>query len=223
MSVSVVLNAIDDDVVAGGKASQARAQVVIATASRVRVAGEKEEALRKKVDQAVGYFNTAALPCDMVPDIVQLGFGFRSEAMRHSAGRGLLDGETVASALFHLDGKLAHRLLRDCAPLVGGERGLRRVNRCQNLPAIALAFHPKAQGFLHCVFLAVEFAGFDCLADKCFLIGCKLYFHIIYTKISMCLCQCILEATVAHGQSAKGLWEVRRISVRLSKFFIRRA
>ena len=73
---------VDDDVLAYRKATQARTQVLIASASDVRVAGQEVETLRNGIDEAVGNLNAAAFFGNVVPDIVEFRFCFRSNTMR---------------------------------------------------------------------------------------------------------------------------------------------
>ena len=56
---------------------------MIAATSDVRMIGKKIKAIGKEFREAVGYFKTAALSCDVTPDIVQIGFGLRRYAMGH--------------------------------------------------------------------------------------------------------------------------------------------
>jgi hypothetical protein len=51
------------------------------------MASKKEEAVGKEVDQGVGNLKAAALPGNVIPDVVQIGFDFRCKAVSHSAGR----------------------------------------------------------------------------------------------------------------------------------------
>lgn len=79
----IFFDAVDDDILAHGKATQARAQVLITAASNVRVAGEEIETLANGIDEPVGYVDTATFFRNVIPDIVEFGFRFRCDTMRH--------------------------------------------------------------------------------------------------------------------------------------------
>src|SRR5207302_10838273 len=74
---------IDDEVLAYCEASQAGTQILIAAASDVLVAGKKKKTRSDQINQPVCYLNAPTLLCDVVPDVVKIGFGFRGKAMRH--------------------------------------------------------------------------------------------------------------------------------------------
>jgi hypothetical protein len=61
----IVFDAIDDDVLADGKASEAGAQILVTAATHERVANEKIEALRDGVNEPVGNIHAAAFLCDV--------------------------------------------------------------------------------------------------------------------------------------------------------------
>src|SRR5713101_3979161 len=76
-------DAVDDDVLAHGKDTQARAQILIAAASYVRVAGEEIETLAHGIDEPVGNLDAAAFFSDVIPDTLEFGFCFRCDTARH--------------------------------------------------------------------------------------------------------------------------------------------
>jgi hypothetical protein len=77
-----LFDAIDDDVLAHGETTQTRAQILIAGASYMRVAGKKIKPLGDGINQPVGYLDAAAFFDDVVPDTVEFGFGFWCNAVR---------------------------------------------------------------------------------------------------------------------------------------------
>src|SRR5713101_4154034 len=64
------LDAVHDDIVANSNAPRAGAEILVAGAPEVLKAGKKEKTVRDGVNQPVGDFDTAALLCDVIPDIV---------------------------------------------------------------------------------------------------------------------------------------------------------
>ena len=73
----VLFDAVDDDILAHGKTPQARAQILIAVASDVRVSGKKIETLGDGINEPVGNLDAAAFFGDVIPDVIEFGFGFR--------------------------------------------------------------------------------------------------------------------------------------------------
>src|SRR5690348_3452673 len=61
----------------------ARPQVFVATTADVRLAGEECEASGDRVDQTVSDVDVAALGCEEVPDLIQVGFSLRFDAEGH--------------------------------------------------------------------------------------------------------------------------------------------
>lgn len=64
------VDAVHDDIVANSNAPRAGAEILVAGAPEVRKVGKKEKAIRDGVNHPVGDFDTAALLCDVIPDIV---------------------------------------------------------------------------------------------------------------------------------------------------------
>ena len=91
----------------------------------------------------------------------------------------MLSGQAAAPTLFHFVGQLPHGLLCDSAPFATGDGSLSHVNGRQNFGARALALFPQGKSFLHRVFLTVETAAFNGLANKGLLVRGKMYFHTI--------------------------------------------
>jgi hypothetical protein len=89
----------------------------------------------------------------------------------------MLFGKAGPTALFHFVGQFPHRFLCNRAPLASRKGSLSRVNCGQNFRPSALAFFPQGKRFLYCVFLAMKASAFNRLANECFLVGRKLYFH----------------------------------------------
>jgi len=63
--------AVDDDILAHGKAPQASAQILIAAASDVRMTGQKVEARGNGIDEPVGNLDAATFFGNVIPDIVE--------------------------------------------------------------------------------------------------------------------------------------------------------
>src|SRR5260370_41681353 len=76
-------DAVDDDVLAHRKATQASAQILLAAASHVRVASEEIETLANRIDEPVGSLDAAAFFGHLIPDTIEFGFCFRCDTVRH--------------------------------------------------------------------------------------------------------------------------------------------
>ena len=77
---------VDDDVLAHGKATRARAQILIAAASDVRMTGQKVETRGNGIDEPVGNLDAATIfgiVIIVISDIVEFGFRFRCGTVRH--------------------------------------------------------------------------------------------------------------------------------------------
>src|SRR5713226_4760301 len=70
-------DAVENDVLAHGKATQASAQILVAAASHVRVASEEIETLANRIDEPVGSLDAAAFFGHLIPDTIEFGFCFR--------------------------------------------------------------------------------------------------------------------------------------------------
>jgi hypothetical protein len=68
---------------------------------------------------------------------------------------------------------------RDCAPFATCDGSLRHVNGRQNFRAGTFALFPQGKRFLYGVLLAVKASAFNSLADKCLLIGGKVFHAIL--------------------------------------------
>ena len=60
----LLFDAVDDDILAHGKTTQAGAQILVAVASDVRAARKKIEALGDGIDEPIGNLDAAAFFCD---------------------------------------------------------------------------------------------------------------------------------------------------------------
>ena len=78
-----VLDAVDDDVLAYGKAAQAGTQVLVACTADIGMCGEKEQSIGDGINEAIGNFKTAALGRKVLPDIVKVGVRLRCPAVSH--------------------------------------------------------------------------------------------------------------------------------------------
>jgi len=77
-------NPVDDDVLAHGKTTQTGAQILVAAAAKMGICGEKKKPVREGINHAVGNVYALAFLGEVIPDVVELGFGFgfRCETMR---------------------------------------------------------------------------------------------------------------------------------------------
>src|ERR1700683_3700342 len=82
----LLFDAIDDDVLAHNEATQARAQIVVAAASYMRMARKKIETFSDGIDEPVGNLDAPALSRDVIPDVTEFGLGFRRKTVRHQRG-----------------------------------------------------------------------------------------------------------------------------------------
>src|SRR5882762_2582985 len=82
----LLFDAVDDDILAHGKTAQARAQILISVSSDMRVASEKIETLRDGVNKPVGDLDAAAFFSDVIPDVIEFGFGLQCNAVSHQRG-----------------------------------------------------------------------------------------------------------------------------------------
>jgi hypothetical protein len=137
----------------------------------------------------------------------------RRKAVCHLAGRTLLGGEAGATALFHFVGKVPHGLLCDSAPFATCEGSLCYVHGCQNFSAGALAFFPKQEGLLHCVFRVSQPTGLEGKANECFLVRSEIYFRGLQRKARISRCQA--DATAGGGT----VWPFCSGGVRTADFF----
>jgi hypothetical protein len=95
----LTLNAIDDDILARKKTSQARAQILIAAASDVGITGKKGKPIGDGINHTVGNLEVAALGGEVVPDAIKFGFRLRCNTVRISGkGVALPSGEHVRAA-----------------------------------------------------------------------------------------------------------------------------
>src|SRR5258708_23693689 len=79
----ILFEAVDDDVLAHGKAPQARAQILIAAASDVRMTGQKVEARGNGIDKPVGNVDAATFFDNVIPNIVEFGCRLRCNTVIH--------------------------------------------------------------------------------------------------------------------------------------------
>src|SRR5713101_3538711 len=141
-------DAVDDDVLAHGKATQARAQILLAAASDVRVAGEEIETLANRIDEPVGSLDAAAFFGHVIPDTLEFGFCFRCDTVRHqregdcSAARRARPRCFTSSASCRIDSCVIVR------PPPAREGSLPRVNRSENFRAGALPLFPQGKSLL---------------------------------------------------------------------------
>jgi hypothetical protein len=70
-------DAVDDDVIVGRKAAQAKPQIFVTATAHVRIPGQRPETLGDAFHHAGGNLGAAALAGDVNPDVVKLGFRLR--------------------------------------------------------------------------------------------------------------------------------------------------
>jgi hypothetical protein len=83
---TLVLDTINDDVVAHGKSPGADTKVLVAGTAQIRMAGKNKKSVGDGIDQMVGDFDASALFGDVVPDTVEVGCGLWRDAVRHTSG-----------------------------------------------------------------------------------------------------------------------------------------
>ena len=71
------LDSVNDDIRSYCQASQTWTQVVIATATDVRMFGQDEKMVGDRIDQSLGNIGIAALCRHIPPNFVKLGVNFR--------------------------------------------------------------------------------------------------------------------------------------------------
>src|SRR5580700_1729613 len=79
----LVPKAIDDEVLAHGKASQARAQIIVPPAPDIWIFCEEEKSLRNGVDKAVGDLDASTLRRNIMPNAVEVEISLRAAEMSH--------------------------------------------------------------------------------------------------------------------------------------------
>ena len=78
-----------------------------------------------------------------------------------SARRGKFSRKAGASALLHFLGELTHGFLRDHAAFPARKRCLAIIEREKKCRALAFAFFPQSQSFLHRIFFGVQPPAFN--------------------------------------------------------------
>ena len=79
----LAFDTVNDDVFAAGKAPQTGTEIFVPAASQIGVSGEKKKSARYGINQAVGNFEAAAFSRDVIPNVIEFGFDFRGETVRH--------------------------------------------------------------------------------------------------------------------------------------------
>jgi len=106
-----------------------------------------------------------------------------------SVGRRPLGGQAGASAAFHVIGKLSHGLLSNDATFATSKGAFRLIDGGEDFHAVTFPLLPQGKGFDDRIFLAPKPPAIDSLADKRFLVGGELYFHILKVRITGAGCQ----------------------------------
>jgi hypothetical protein len=173
-----LLDAVDNDVLAHQKTAQPGTQILVTGPPDMGIAGKEIEPLRDGINKPVGNLDAAAFFRDVIPDVVELCLGLWCNTVSHqrgvdrSAARRLRPRFFTSSAICRMDSCVI-------APFAACDGGLGHVNSGQNLRAATFALFPQGERFLDRVFLTVESATFNSLADKRFLIRCEVYFHTL--------------------------------------------
>jgi hypothetical protein len=79
----LVVNAIEDEVLADWEATHAWAEVLVAATAEMRTGSEHIKAFSERVDEPVGNLEAAAFSRDVVPDGIEFSFSLGSKAVSH--------------------------------------------------------------------------------------------------------------------------------------------
>ncbi len=178
-----ILQTIYYDVLAYRETPRANAKVVVARAAQVGMACKKEKSVGDGIDQAIGDFKVTALFGDVIPDIVQVGGGLRRYAVRHQrdAGRSLARRAWPRCFTSSASSRI------DCCVMVRpsprAREALASSRVAKNSARLRSRFFPQRQRFVHRFFYTVKPARLDGLADKRFLVGGQMYFHILRVRV----------------------------------------
>jgi len=136
------LDAVDNDVDPGSKATQAQAKIVITASAKLRIAGQQQESDQNTADEQLGAIR-ATLPSEVVLDVREIPLGILGKAMGPLAWRRLLAGQPGASAPVDLGCEPLHRLARKGTGEAGSGRVLCLIDHGQELGASALSIFPE--------------------------------------------------------------------------------
>ena len=102
---AATIDAIEDQVVASRIAAQSASKVIPRSADS-RPMGEQQKPFDNSVNHPIGGGFAPGLDKNVVPDLVEVGAGSRSDAVRHSVGRLLRAGTPcpAATALLYVLG-----------------------------------------------------------------------------------------------------------------------
>ena len=106
----VAFRAVDDDVLANRKTTQAEPQIVIASTAKLGVLAEQPATIRQGINQPVGDLNASALAGNVKPDAVEFHFGFRRKTKSHLA-LASFSGKPGKTTTLYLIRKLSRFLL----------------------------------------------------------------------------------------------------------------
>jgi len=176
ISTSFFSTRIDDHLLAYRKTTQTWTQILVPSATGVRMPGKHEKTLSNRINESVRNLDAAAFSRGVVPDIVKFGSGLGCNAMRHQREE-VCSEATGATTLFHFFGQLSHGFLSDIMPLAVCEGSLCSIDGRENFRAGALTLFPERQSLLDSLVFAVQSSALNCLADEGFLIGREMYFH----------------------------------------------
>lgn len=118
----VTVNAVRNHVVSDHETADAWPQIFVPATADVRLTREKRETSGERVDHAVSDVDVAALGCEEVPDLVQVGFSLPVRRGSPSVRRRVFSRQSLASALFDVLGKGLHGVFRDRSTLAARER-----------------------------------------------------------------------------------------------------
>jgi len=86
--------------------------------------------------------------------------------------------------LLRFSGKVHHGLLGDSATLATGKRSIRLIDCGKNPRPGSLAFFPQGKCFLHRLFLALQAAALDSIANERLLVRGEFHFHRLRVRES---------------------------------------
>jgi hypothetical protein len=108
----VLSNTVDNDVIVGREAAQARAEIAVAAAADVGISSQEPETLGDALHHTGGDIGATALAGDVNPDAVKVGFRLgRKTKLAHSAEI-LLGGKACRATPLDVGCKLGHVLMR---------------------------------------------------------------------------------------------------------------
>lgn len=165
-----LLNTVKDEVLAHCETAHASAQILIASAAKMRIRGEKVEAPCKSIQEAICHFNTAAPLRNVIPDVIEFGLWRPRTGGEPSAACVLFCQQPRTSALLNFIRKIQHGLLGDNPAFAARKRSLGKLNCGQKLRTGALSAFPQSQSLADHFSFIMKAARLNGPTSECFLI-----------------------------------------------------